>query len=219
MPVRQVNQLVAFLFLFALIFILDLVSSQFIGSILYRFLHPLSIIPFKSRIFAMHVVEGIKISLNQNVSERSHQPLQLPLGDLVVLGLRGEYIVAFGESKPGDVAIDPDKRRLVGIVRNSDSQVSWVESIFSSQMIVQVTLESSGTKTDGELFSGNRIRVYENIDVIGFEVEISDTFPCGTLLKNLGYAKIGRVIDREGIYYIVDNNFTVPSRLLIFPGY
>ncbi|MEJ5228929.1 MAG: hypothetical protein WHT65_02915 [Pseudothermotoga sp.] len=219
MPVRQVNQMVALLFVFALVFVIDVVSSQFIGTSLHNLLHPLSVIPLKSRVFAMHVIEGIKISLNQNSSERSHQPLQLPLGDLVVLGLRGEYIVAAGESKPGDVAVDPENRRLIGIVRNSDNHVTWIESIFSSQVIVQVTLESSTTKTDGELFSGNKIRVYENIDVTGFDVEVSDIFPCGTLLKSLGYAKIGRVIDREGIYYVVDNNFTVPSRLLIFPGY
>ncbi|HEY8542073.1 MAG TPA: hypothetical protein VIL29_06795 [Pseudothermotoga sp.] len=219
MPIRKVNQVVALFFIFILIFVLDILSLHRISFALQSFFHPLTVLPLKSRIFALHILEGIKISLNQKDGTVMERQIQSPSEGSPVLGLREQYIIIAGDSKPGDIAVDPDRKCLVGIVRSSDKQISWVESIFSPQMAIQVTVESSTVKTDGELFFGNRLRIYENIEIMGFEVKISDVFPCGTLLKNLGFGKLGTVIDRDGPYYVIDNQFNVPSRLVIFPGY
>ncbi|HOJ88204.1 MAG TPA: hypothetical protein PLP64_03005 [Pseudothermotoga sp.] len=219
MALRKVNQIIAFLFIFTLIFVLDVLSFHRVSSVLYSFFHPMTVLPFKSRVLALHILEGIKISLNQNNVETNNQQMQSSSEGFPVLGLREQYIVMAGESKPGDIAVDPDNKSLVGVVRSSDRQVSWIESVFSPNVIVQVTVESSTLKIDGELFFGNRLRIYENADVIGFEVKISDVFTCGTLLRNMGFEKLGKVVDRDGPYYVVDNNFNVPSRLVIFPGY
>lgn len=219
MPIRKVNQVVALFFIFILIFVIDALSLHRVGFVLNSLFHPLTVLPFKSRIFALHILEGIKISLNQDNNASTEQQIQPSSEGFPVLGLREQYIIIAGESKPGDIALDPDNKCLVGIVKNSDKQISWVESIFSPQVIVQVTAESSTMRVDGELFFGNRLRVYENIDVMGFEVMISDIFPCGTILKNLGFGRLGKIIDRDGSYYVVENYFNVPSRLVIFPGY
>lgn len=219
MPIKKVNQVVALFFIFILIFVLDVLSFHRMSSVLCSFFHPLTVVPFKSRVLAMRILEGIKISLARNNSETIQPQAQSPEQGLAVLGLREQYIVVAGESKPGDIAVDPVNKCLVGIVRKSDKQISWVESIFSPLVVVQVTVESSTLKVDGELFFGNRLRIYENIDVTGFEVKVSDVFTCGTLLRSLGFEKLGMVIDKDGPYYVVDNHFIVPNRLEIFPGY
>ncbi|MFN4190060.1 MAG: hypothetical protein ACK4E2_03575 [Pseudothermotoga sp.] len=219
MPVKKVNQVIALFFIFILIFVFDVLSSHRIGSTLNSLFHSLTVLPFKIRVFTLHILEGIRISLNQDNNLPMEQQIQSVLEGFPVLGLREQYIIVAGESKPGDIAVDPDRKCLIGIVKSSDKQISWIESIFSPQVVVQVTAESSAIKIDGELFSGNRLRVYENVDVTGFEVIVSDVFPCGVLLKNLGFGRLGKVIDRDGLYYVVDNHFNVPSRLVIFPGY
>jgi len=216
---RQISRLIALMFIFSLIFAIDILLSGNISAAVYSFSNLLTVGFKKSRVFSIRVIEGVELSLKKESSQRVEISSHLFAEYTPVLGVRGYYILAAADAEEGDVAVDPDSKRLVGVVKSSNAEISWVESIFSPNMTIQVTLTSTDTEIDGELFAGNRVRIYESIDVTGFDVRVSDVFTCGTLLNNLNFGYIGTIAGREGIYYIVDSKFTAPSRLVIFPGY
>ncbi len=219
MSKSEVSRLLALIIVFCILFTLDTISSSVIATYLSKIFKPLVDLSIKSRIAATKITEGIKIAYGRNIFEHVQLDGVLSLTKANVLGVRDNYLIVAAPSKPGDVAIDPESKKIVGITKESNGQISWVESIFSPNIPIPVLVRSKEVSLDGELIEGSKLRIYEEIDVTGFEVLVSDAFTCGTALKNLGYGYIGTVEGARGRYFLVDNFFTIPDSVLFLPGY
>ncbi len=216
---NEIGRLLALIVVFSTILALDAIFSGMIAAHLDRIFKPFLSLSLKSRVFFTQVVSGIKLAMGRNVFDSISIGEEFTASGGIVLGIRDEYIIVAAPSKPGDVAVDPKSKRIVGISRQSHGKISWVESVFSPNISIPVVVRSNEVSVDGELLCGNRLRTYEDIDVTGFEVYISDAFTCGTILRNLGYGFIGTVVGIEGRYYLLDNVFTTPDSVLFLPCY
>lgn len=127
---RQISRLIALMFIFSLIFAIDILLSGNISAAVYSFSNLLTVGFKKSRVFSIRVIEGVELSLKKESSQRVEISSHLFAEYTPVLGVRGYYILAAADAEEGDVAVDPDSKRLVGVVKSSNAGISWVESIF-----------------------------------------------------------------------------------------
>ncbi|MGB9789131.1 MAG: hypothetical protein ACPLTP_00680 [Thermotoga caldifontis] len=220
MSTRQLNFFIAYLFIFATIFALNAVFLSKPAKFLFRFVH--------SIVYPANVLRHTLHKLNEAVAlvlQGVERENVIRIGDVifeqsnVVLGFRQNYLIATGQAKAGDIAIDPENKRFVGIVRHTSDHVCWVELWNSPEFSMQVTVESSQVSLEGELTGGTRLYVYEDIDVTGFTVRISESFSNGKLLRDMGCDVLGEVVGRQGDSFVVKTAFVRPNRLCYLPGY
>ncbi|AEH51787.1 hypothetical protein [Pseudothermotoga thermarum] len=215
----DVSRLLALIMVFSMLFVLDIITSNGVANFVWQIFRPLVSPVEKSRILAFKIAEGIKTALGKDLYETIQLQDHFSFTSAVVLGVRDWYIVVAAPSKPGDIAVDPASKKIVGITERCVGHISWVKSIFSPDLSIPVVVQSDQVILDGELVSGNRLRIYEEINVTGFEVFVSDVFTCGTVLKSLGYDFIGVVLGQKGKLFLVDNKFFVPNSVIFLPGY
>lgn len=220
MSTRQINFFIAYLLIFTTIFALNAVLLSKPAKFLFRFVHVI-VYPTAELRHTLHKLNEAIALMFQGVEREG----SIKIGDVtfeqsnVVLSFRQNYLVATGQAKVGDISIDPENKKFVGIVRHTSDHVCWVEPWNSPEFSMQVTVESSLVSLEGELTGGTKLYVYEDIDVTGFTVRISESFTNGKLLRDMGCDVLGVVVGRQGDSFIVKTAFVRPNRLCYLPGY
>ncbi|AJC74709.1 hypothetical protein AJ81_04235 [Pseudothermotoga hypogea DSM 11164 = NBRC 106472] len=217
---RQVNLFIAYMLIFTTIFALNAVFQAKPARFLFRFVH-IAVYPANALRYTLHKLKEA-IVLVFNVAE---QQTVVKINDVTfeqsntVLGLRQNYLIATGRAKAGDIAIDAMNNRFVGIVRYVSDHVCWIEPWDSALFSMQVSVESSQVTIEGEISGGTRLKIYEDVDVTGFTVRVSENFTNGKLLREMNCDKLGTVVGRQGDFFLVKIDPVRPTRLCYLPGY
>jgi hypothetical protein len=220
MTTRQVNLFIAYLLIFSAIFALNAIFQAKPTRLLFRFV--------QSVVYPANVLRHTLYKLSEAivlVFNASEQQALVKIGDVTfeqsntVLGWRGNYLIATGQARVDDVAIDATNNRFVGIVRYVSDHVCWIEPWDSALFSMQVSVESTQVTIEGELLGGTRLKIYENIDVTGFTVRVSENFTNGNLLREMNCDRLGTVVGRQGDLFLVKIDPVRPTRLCYLPGY
>lgn len=220
MSSRQVNLFIAYLVIFSLIFTLNAAFQAKPAKFLFRFVRPI-VYPADMMRRSLHNF-GQAIAMVYHGSEKRDT---VKIGDVifeqsqVVLGYRQNYLIATGQAKVGDIAIDPENNRFVGVVKQVNDHLCWIEKWDSSSFSMPVRVETDRVSLEGELIDGTKLRIYEDIDVTGFSVKISEHFTNGALLRKMGCDFLGTVVGRQGEFFLVKIDPVRPTRLVYLPGY
>lgn len=221
MSTRQVNLFIAYVLIFSTIFALNAVFRAKPAKMLFPFVHTISYPADVLRNTLRKLADAISLVFNE--SQRQQEAITID-GVIfqqanVVLGSRQNYLIATGQAKIGDVAIDALNKCFVGIVRYISDHTCWIEPWYSPNFSMQVSVESTDLTLEGELSGGTRLRIYENIDVTGFTVRVSENFTNGRLLREMGCDVLGTVVGRQGEFFLVKIESVRPTRLCYLPGY
>ncbi|MEN3008404.1 hypothetical protein [Pseudothermotoga sp.] len=220
MSSRQANLFVAYFVIFSLIFTLNVAFHGKPAKILFYLVRPI--------VYPADVTRHFLHNLSQAISTIYHgdKPVDtVRINDIifeqsqVVLGYRQYYLVATGQAKVGDIAIDPENKRFVGVVRQVNAHLCWIERWDSPTFSMPVKVEANQISLEGELLGGTRLRIYEEIDVTGFVVKISEHFTNGTLLRKMECDLLGTVVGRHGEFFLVKIDPVRPSHLVYLSGY
>lgn len=220
MSPRQVNLFIAYLVIFSLIFTLNAVFQARPAKFLFRFV--------RATVYPADMMRRFLHNLGQAIAMVYHSGEKrdtVKIDDVVfeqsqvVLGYRQNYLIATGQAKVGDIAIDPENNRFVGVVKQVNNHLCWIEKWDSPSFSMPVRVETDRVSLEGELIDGTKLRIYEDIDVTGFFVKISESFTNGALLRKMGCDLLGTVVGRQGEFFLVKIDPVRPSRLVYLPGY
>jgi len=218
MLIKDVYRLVALCIFFLIVVLANAFFSNIVADHTSRAFEWLTDMSFSVRLITVKIASGIKSSFSKEISKPVYIDGNIFGEYSPVLGTRKSYILTIGNAGKGSVALDPDTKSVVGIVEKNTTGVCWIRPIHDSGFVMRVFVKKGDLVVEGELFGGERLRIYETVDVMGGEVYVSDDFPYGTLIRNIGYGKIGEIIGVESSYYLLRGTFKIPSHVILLPN-
>jgi len=218
MLTKDVHRLIALCIFFLVVVLANAFFSNIVADHVSQAFEWLTDMSFSVRLITAKIISGIKFSFSGEISKPVYIDGNIFGKYSPVLGTRESYILAAGDTNKGSVALDPDAKSVVGIVEKNTAGVCWIRPIHDTSFVMRVFVEKDDLVVEGELFGGERLRIYETVDVTGGEVYVSDDFPYGTLIRNIGYGKVGKVVGVENSYYLLKGTFKIPSHVILLPN-
>ena len=193
MLTKDVHRLIALCIFFLIVVLANAFFSNIVADHVSQAFEWLTDMSFSVRLIAAKIISGIKFSFSGEISKPVYIDGNIFGKYSPVLGTRESYILAAGDTNKGSVALDPNAKSVVGIVEKNTAGVCWIRPIRDSSFVMRVFVEKGDLVFEGELFGGERLRIYETVDVTGGEVYVSDDFPSARLFAVLDMERLEKL--------------------------